>query len=197
MPSWYRSLFPFPMTRPIDPRLQPFDDQACVSNGGPPKPANDKHNCSTLFANIRDMLVTTSGDPCTTQQLLLRQIAETARCDGIYDNDMKVVRSRLLERMGPDAFSAAVSLKVLTPEQELKVDDALTYYRTFINGQLKRCLPTTAWVAAELVDHLRGFAAAAAVATGLYYGPRGLNALIRNARQRRVEWAAKNNMSSQ
>lgn len=62
-----------------------------------------------------------------------------------------------------------------------------------IQEQAKAAAQTTKETAKQLyaVDNTRLFASLAAVATGLHYGPRGLSALIRNARQRRAERALK------
>lgn len=50
---------------------------------------------------------------------VFRTVAETSRCDHIYGEQMRVVRSRVSERLGNDLYKKTISDEPLTDPKEL------------------------------------------------------------------------------
>jgi hypothetical protein len=128
--------------------------------------------CTSLLQNIR-VLLHASRSSLPTPDMVVAEIAETARCDGIYSEPerMRTVRSRLLERLGPDLYKKCSTPDgdVLTETEDRRVGHCIAHYEHFIRTQARSCLPAFPHALALMSDyalHIGLALTAAGVAVG-------------------------------
>eukprot|EP00049_Salpingoeca_infusionum_P016819 m.349506 g.349506 ORF g.349506 m.349506 type:complete len:183 (-) comp16151_c1_seq4:72-620(-) len=129
--------------------LQALDDLANTKQ----KPAL-LPNCHNLVSNIRRMLRDGNGE--ASSQVVLAEVISTSRCDEHFQQ-MRVVRSRLLEHLGDDLYKKCIRPlqhnEAPTPSEEVALNDALAHYGYFIAESAKSCLPWQRWLKASLEDN--------------------------------------------
>ena len=185
-------------TRDIDDRLHEFDAKVVAERG-----VGAKENCDSLVNNIRSFVARTN-DGSFDELNLVAELMDTARCDVYYEDRLKLVRSRLLERMGSSMCERVLEASFPSPSlyswawfwrRDLSTTDlrsiqlAASHYKDLINIQVKSCLRPPERVRAELEDYGNAILASAA----LTFGPlarRGYRVLHANT-TKRIEQASK------
>ncbi|EDQ92277.1 uncharacterized protein MONBRDRAFT_4706 [Monosiga brevicollis MX1] len=115
-----------------------------------------KVGCTSLLQNIR-VLLHASRSQLPTPDMIVAEIAETARCDSIYTEPerMRTVRSRLLERLGPDLYKkcATPDGEGLSEVEERRVGHCIAHYEHFIRTQARSSLPFGPYALALMADY--------------------------------------------
>eukprot|EP00730_Choanoeca_flexa_P018672 TRINITY_DN9091_c0_g1_i1.p1 TRINITY_DN9091_c0_g1~~TRINITY_DN9091_c0_g1_i1.p1 ORF type:complete len:203 (+),score=51.03 TRINITY_DN9091_c0_g1_i1:76-684(+) len=146
-------------TRPIDPRLELFDNTVVKGRG-----KGARQNCHNILRNIRSMVTASTNGGAYSELDLVAELMDTARCDEEFGDSMKLVRSRLLERMGHRLYSR--TLEATLPDESPDDDNAslssndvqrlslaTNHYRSFINEQTKSCMQPMDRFKAEMEDY--------------------------------------------
>eukprot|EP00038_Savillea_parva_P001982 m.109017 g.109017 ORF g.109017 m.109017 type:complete len:197 (-) comp10684_c0_seq2:579-1169(-) len=155
-----RAWDPILITRPLNPALDDCEKMILTKGKSRPEACDNIILCLRAFVR--------GGDASTAlPEHVFRTLAETSRCDHVYGEQMRVVRSRVSERLGNDLYMKTMSDAPLTDPTELdKVNFTYNYYSEFLNGQVKKCLPWADYVKAGVEDSGAAFAAAAGA---IYY----------------------------
>lgn len=107
-----RAWDPILITRPLSPDLNNCE-KAWQEKG----PAREE-SCDNILVLLRGFL-RESGSSDVLPEHVFRTLAETSRCDHIYGEQMRVVRSRVCERLGPQLYSETISKMSVTDPQKL------------------------------------------------------------------------------